>query len=105
MKELHDFPPWIMSCPVICDWTEYKGETYFGQLNYDRSELCDMSVFDAAVYGATHEHTVAFAEGYKQALIDFEKEISDAMDKTPDLNVEAWMWSILQKNAANGCRG
>jgi len=36
-KPLADVPPWILNCPVIADWCEYKGETYFGMLNYEAS--------------------------------------------------------------------
>jgi hypothetical protein len=30
-------PQFIWNCPVFYDWTEYKGETYFAILNYERS--------------------------------------------------------------------
>ena len=34
---LKDVPGYIWKCPVKCQWLEYKGETYFGILNYERS--------------------------------------------------------------------
>jgi hypothetical protein len=36
-KALADVPQWIMDCPVFCDWLQFKGETYFGILNYEAS--------------------------------------------------------------------
>lgn len=34
---IEDIPKWIMDCPVYANWIEYKGETFFGMLNYERS--------------------------------------------------------------------
>lgn len=34
---LSTIPQFIIDCPVVCEWLEYKGETYFGILDYERS--------------------------------------------------------------------
>ena len=36
-KALENIPKYIMDCPVFHNWVEYKGETYFGRINYDQS--------------------------------------------------------------------
>lgn len=35
--ELKDVPKYILDCPLVFHWCKFKGETYFGGLNYDRS--------------------------------------------------------------------
>lgn len=30
-------PEWLLNCPVSANWLEYKGETYFGMINVERS--------------------------------------------------------------------
>ena len=35
--EIEETPNYILSCPVIFDWVEYKGKTMFGGINYERS--------------------------------------------------------------------
>jgi hypothetical protein len=34
---LADTPKYILECPVSAQWLEFKGETYFGMLNYEAS--------------------------------------------------------------------
>lgn len=36
-KDLVNVPDYVMDCPVISNWVEYKGETYFAILNYEQS--------------------------------------------------------------------
>lgn len=45
-------PSYILNCPVCFDWTVYKGETYFGMLNYERSIAARRPMIDLA-YCAT----------------------------------------------------
>lgn len=45
-------PEWIWNCPIVFDWTEFKGETYFGMLNYERSVKARRPMIDLA-YCAT----------------------------------------------------
>jgi hypothetical protein len=47
-KELTDVPQWILKCPVYFDWTVYKGEMYFGMLNYERSIKARRPMIDLA---------------------------------------------------------
>ena len=36
-QPLEDTPNYILTCPIIFDWVEYKGETMFAGINYERS--------------------------------------------------------------------
>lgn len=45
-KELKDVPEFILNCPVSFDWLTYKGETFFGGLNYDRSIKANRPMID-----------------------------------------------------------
>ena len=50
--ELKDVPEYIWNCPIVFDWLEFKGETYFGSLNYDRSIAANRPMIDLS-YCAT----------------------------------------------------
>lgn len=45
-------PQYIQACPVVCQWLIYKGETYFGILNYERSIRAKRAMIDLS-YCAT----------------------------------------------------
>lgn len=51
-EELPELPKYIQNCPLFNDWTMYKGEVYFAQLNYERSEAIKRPMFDLS-YCAT----------------------------------------------------
>lgn len=34
---LATIPQFILDCPIVYHWVEFKGETYFGVLDYERS--------------------------------------------------------------------
>lgn len=51
-EEIKDVPKYIMDCPVYYNWCEFKGETYFGILNYERSLKAKRPMIDLA-YCAT----------------------------------------------------
>jgi hypothetical protein len=36
-KILAGVPKYILECPISAQWLEFKGETYFGMLNYEAS--------------------------------------------------------------------
>lgn len=36
-KALSKVPRYILDCPVFHNWIEYKGETFYAMLNYERS--------------------------------------------------------------------
>jgi hypothetical protein len=50
--EMRDIPKFILNCPVAYNWVEYKGETYFGVLNYERSITARKPMIDLS-YCAT----------------------------------------------------
>lgn len=52
MEKPVNVPEYICKCPVYFDWTVYKGETYFGMLNYERSIKARRPMIDLA-YCAT----------------------------------------------------
>ena len=45
-------PDYIKNCPLSFDWVEYKGETFFGALNYERSLKAKRAMIDLS-YCAT----------------------------------------------------
>lgn len=47
-----DVPDYIWNCPVCFDWCVFKGETYFGMINYERSIKARRPMIDLA-YCAT----------------------------------------------------
>lgn len=64
---LTDVPNWIMDCPVYANWTEYKGETYFGILNFDRSlkarrPMIDLSLCATRAMNGVVIKTVQYSE-------------------------------------------
>lgn len=36
-QSLKDCPQFILNCPISFQWVEFKGETMFAGINYDRS--------------------------------------------------------------------
>lgn len=51
-EELNDVPKFILDCPVVFGWTQFKGEEYFGMINYERSIKANRPMIDLA-YCAT----------------------------------------------------
>lgn len=53
-NDLHtvETPEWLSNCPLVFDWCEYKGETYFGAINYERSIKAKRPMIDLS-YCAT----------------------------------------------------
>lgn len=62
---LSDVPKWILNCPISANWLEYKGETYFGMLNYERSvaarrPMIDLSYCATRAFNGVVIKTVAY---------------------------------------------
>jgi hypothetical protein len=60
-----DIPAFILRCPVYCQWLKYKGETYFGMLNYERSidanrPMIDLSYCATRAFNGIVMNTVAY---------------------------------------------
>jgi hypothetical protein len=60
-------PQFIIDCPVVCQWLEFKGETYFGILNYERSikahrPMIDLSYCATQAMNAIVIKTVQYSE-------------------------------------------
>ena len=58
-------PKWIWKCPISANWLEYKGETYFGMLNYERSvaarrPMIDLSYCATRAFNGVVMKTVAY---------------------------------------------
>lgn len=34
---IHNVPDYILNCPVVCQWVEFKDQTYFAIINVERS--------------------------------------------------------------------
>lgn len=49
---MEKIPDYIKKCPLAFDWCEYKGETYFGALNLERSLKARRAMIDLS-YCAT----------------------------------------------------
>ena len=66
---LKDVPAFILDCPVVYGWVQYKGEEMFAMLNYERSITAKRPMIDLA-YCATKGmngcvlKTVQFTEKY-----------------------------------------
>jgi hypothetical protein len=45
-KALANIPKFIIDCPVVFDWVNYKGEDVFGVLNYERSVKAKRPMID-----------------------------------------------------------
>jgi hypothetical protein len=64
---LKTIPDFIMKCPVFCQWVEFKGETYFAGLNYERSikagrPMIDLSYCATRYMNANYLKTVQYSE-------------------------------------------
>ncbi len=62
-----DVPEYILRCPVFYDWCVFKGETYFGMLNYERSIKARRPMIDLAYcatqgFNGTVQKTVAYSK-------------------------------------------
>lgn len=58
-------PKWILACPVAAQWLDYKGETYFGILNYElsitaRRPMIDLSYCATRAFNGIVIKTVAY---------------------------------------------
>lgn len=76
MNEVEDIPQWILNCPVAANWLEYKGETYFGMLNYERSisarrPMIDLSYCATRAFNGIVLQTVAYdKKKFKKSRLD-----------------------------------
>lgn len=75
-EALAEVPKYILDCPISANWIEFKNETYFAMLNYERSvkakrAMVDLSYCATRAFNGVVIKTVQYSKSnFKESPLD-----------------------------------
>lgn len=97
-KAVDQIPKWIMDCPISANWLEYKGETYFGIINYERSVTAKRAMIDLS-YCATRAMNGVVLLTVHYSKKHFKKSRLDSRGEVKPDNMKALTQAELEARA------